>query len=233
MRQTTIPSLTTTKTTGSQVQKSLPRHISCPLDGPICRFYWASGSSGPHHIALAPLDSRNTAQKKQALEQQKIDAAKAAKKRKEAAEEAKKLAKELKALQKQKEEIDELETEDETEIKKPKYKRNDISMLDLAVIPSKKVELDGDAWKPPMRTKDGKKGTVAYDPPGAKWKEDSSRKLYLLFAMSRELKAQGLVPPPMTFATLMEFIEGRGGYTLEFSGRVFIYLIALILNQKM
>jgi len=176
---------------------------------------------------------QNTAQKKQALEQQKCDAIKAAKKRKEAAEEAKALAKELKALQKQKEEIDELETEDETEIKKPKFKRNDISMLDLDVIPSKKVELDGVAWKPPMRTQGGKKGTVAYDPPGGSWKEDSSRKLYLLFAMSRELKAQGLIPPPMTFATLMEFIEGRCGYTLEFSGRVFIYLIALILNQKM
>lgn len=176
---------------------------------------------------------QNAAQKKQALEQQKIDATKAAKKRKKAAPEAKALARKLKELEKQKEEIDEPETNDKTELKKPKFERNDISMLDLDVTPSKQVELDGDTWKPPMGKKDSKKDTFACNPPGAKWKNDSSRKLHLLFAMFSEMKVQGLIPPPMTFATLMEFLEGRCGCTLESSGCVFMCLIVLILNQTM
>ena len=39
-------------------------------------------------------------------------------------------------------------------VKKPKFVRNDISMLDLEPTPSKGVELDGDDWMPPVRGKE-------------------------------------------------------------------------------
>lgn len=42
-------------------------------------------------------------------------------------------------------------------VKKPKFVRNDISMLDLEPTPSKRVELDGDDWMPPVRGKKQKK----------------------------------------------------------------------------
>lgn len=104
-------------------------------------------------------------------------------------------------------------------------------MLDMDPVPSMRIELDGDRWKPPIRA--NQTGPVTFNLPGSKWAEDSRRKLQLLFALARALTAQHVIEPPMTFHTLMEFIEANCGYEMDFNGRVFVYLIALILNQKL
>lgn len=156
---------------------------------------------------------------------------KAAKKAKaKASKTAKEKEKQAKSLKRQAEEIAEAAAVKDTP-KKPKYRRNDISMLDVDPVPSKRVELDGDNWKPPIRNK-GKKGPVAYNRPGNKWAEESRRKVLLLFALARALASDGVMQPPMTFHTLMEFIEPNCAYQFNFDGRVFIYLVALIVNQK-
>jgi len=156
------------------------------------------------------------------------------KKAKAAAVKASKLAKEkekqVNALKRQAKEIEEAAAL--APLKKPKFKRNDISMLDMDPVPSKRVELDGDGWKPPIRNKD-KKGPVAYHNPGNKWAAESKEKLNLLFAMARVLAADGVMQPSMTFQTFVSFVVPNCAYTFDFNGRVFIYLVALILNQKM
>ena len=153
---------------------------------------------------------------------------------KAAAAKASKLAKEkekkVNTLKRQAQETEEAATKEP--LKKPKFKRNDISMLDMDPVPSKRVELDGDGWKPPMRNKD-KKGPVAYHKPGTKWAAESKEKLNLLFAMARAATADGVMQPSMTFQTFIAFVTPNCSYTFDFNGRVFIYLVALILNQKM
>jgi len=50
-------------------------------------------------------------------------------------------------------------------------KRNDTDLLDMTIRPRKKVELEGNGWKPPT----GKEDTplVDFDPPVAKWKANN------------------------------------------------------------
>ena len=83
-----------------------------------------------------------------------------------------------------------------------------------------------------MRNKE-KKGPVAYHNPGNKWAAESKEKLNLLFAMARAATADGVMQPSMTFQTFIAFVVPNCSYTFDFNGRVFIYLVALILNQKM
>ena len=68
---------------------------------------------------------------------------------KEQKKRAKLIEKEEKQLAKQVAKIQE-EPDVVEERAKKRLKRNDVGLLELAITPRKKVELDGDAWKPPI-----------------------------------------------------------------------------------
>ncbi len=175
------------------------------------------------------------AAKAKARKEDQLAKSKEIKEAKAAAAKASRVAKEKEkhanTLKRQAQEV-EVAAAQEEPVKKPKLKRNDISMLNMDPIPSKRVELDGDNWKPPMRNKD-KKGPVAFRKPGNKWAAESTKQILLLFAMARALTADGATQQPMTFQTFVEFVAPNCPYKFDFNGRVFIYLVALILNQKM
>jgi len=105
------------------------------------------------------------------------------------------LAKEEKQLAKLKEVIQDKPTAEEEQKDPPKKKlnRNDTDLLDIAINPRKKVELEGDGWKPPTHKEDTT--SVDFDPPAAKWKANSLEKLNLLLSIGRDLQADGLMAP--------------------------------------
>jgi len=105
---------------------------------------------------------------------------------------------------------------------KKKLKRNELSLLEMTLIPRK--------WKPPTHKDDVV--AVEHDQPGAKWRDSNLHKLKLLMAISREMKSEGLIPQQVTFSGLMEYIKGTATSTLEFNTRVFLYLVGLIVYRR-
>ena len=110
---------------------------------------------------------------------------------------------------------------------KKKLKRNDTGLLDMAINPRKKVELEGDGWKPPTRKEDTT--SIDFDPPGAKWKATSLEKLNLLLSIGRDLQAEGLMAQRVMFTNLMEHIDGTAD--LDFNARVFLFVVGLIVHR--
>ena len=159
------------------------------------------------------MQSAANAAKKTALENKK--------KEKALEKEEKQLAKLKDSIQ---EEPDVVEMEDPP---KKKLKRNDTGLLDLAISPRTKVELEGNGWKPPTRKEDT--SSVDFDPPGAKWKAHNLEKLNLLLSMGRDLQADEMMPQRVTFTSLMEHIDGT--VALDFNKRVFLFVIGLILHR--
>ena len=107
-------------------------------------------------------------------------------------------------------------------------KKNDTSRLDVTnLTPRRKVELDGAQWVPPTRAGSGS----SYDEPGLKWKEASQRKLDLLTTLARKMKVGGLLEQPMTFSAVMEYIGADQKYDEDFSTKVFVHLLGLILHK--
>ena len=110
-----------------------------------------------------------------------------------------------------------------------KCKKNDCALLDTALTPREKAESLGTAWAPPTLVETtGRR--VAYSPPGESWKQESTKKLFLLGQLRSLLTAAGLLEPPMTFNRVMAIVGADDGF--DFNGRVFIYLVALIIKKK-
>ena len=110
-------------------------------------------------------------------------------------------------------------------------KKNDTSRLGDVITPRKKAELDGNQWMPPRKVVSEKK-TIVYDAPGKEWESHNIRKLALLGVLRDRLKADGVIPPPMKFKVLMEYIGADSAVEdAPFNDKVFIYLVALILNK--
>lgn len=150
----------------------------------------------------------------------------------DAAKAAQDKLKQQEALSKQKEKNKERDAIDLNPApKKKRSKKNDVSLLDGESTPRARAAARGDEWMPPSKTNTGH--LIVYDPPGDKWKKEKTTDLLLLSALRNTLKAEGLLGQPMTFSTLMEFIDADDeDLDLEFEDKVFIYLVALILHQK-
>jgi len=139
------------------------------------------------------------------------------------------LAKEEKQLAKLKEVIQgkPAAKEEAQDPPKKKLKGNDTSLLDIAINPRKKVELEGGGWKPPTRKEDAT--SVDFSPPGAKWKATSLEKLHLLLSIGRHLQADGLMAQSVMFTSLMEHVDGTAD--LDFNTRVFLFVVGLIVHR--
>jgi hypothetical protein len=92
--------------------------------------------------------------------------------------------------------------------------------------PRQKASADR-AWTPP--TKLGK--SCEFEGPGEAWVKSSQIKLAQLFTLYSQLQSGGYVDVPMTFYNVMDFI-GADSLNLDFSSKVFLYLIALVVGQN-
>ena len=73
-----------------------------------------------------------------------------------------------------------------------------------------------------------------YEKPGREWEASSQSSLNLLNLLARELRTKELLPLPMSFSTVMEFIgadQGNSEESFPFFDRAFFYLVGLILHQ--
>ena len=114
--------------------------------------------------------------------------------------------------------------------KKKKAKRKDLSLLDDEPSPCHLVSIKGDAWKPPMRV--GGRGQTRYDKPGSRWEEASKNKVRLLNTLTGYLRNEGVLDELISFQGVMEFIGADcRGEELDFNERVYIHLVALIIEQ--
>jgi len=163
--------------------------------------------------------------RKQALDKAKADKAKAEAERQEFLQKQHERKREQEELRKRQLEA---EKEDEaSEQPKKVSKKNDIARLE-DITPRGKFDKMGEAWLPPHKV-----DRNVMHKPGSKWKAESCRKLALLSVLRTFMRNQGLLTEPMAFNTVMEFIGADSGdHELEFNGKVFIYLVALVLNQK-
>jgi hypothetical protein len=169
-----------------------------------------SGAVNAKQAALLAMEKETEALKKQAE-----DAARAAKEAKDREAHVKALA-----LEKKKAEAE----QEAAAAKKKKMKRIDVSQLQLAPSPRKIVELDGNAWKPPMRQENG-----LYAEPGEQWRDQKRRQLKQLVSVATQLKAAEMVELPMSFVNVLELI-GAESESVWFENKVFLYLIALTLR---
>jgi hypothetical protein len=115
--------------------------------------------------------------------------------------------------------------------KKKKSKRTDTSLL-ISETPRNKAETDP-AWAPPRRLDTH---ALQYSAPGKKWKDESIRKLQLLTTLRHQLIVNGILGEAMTFSRFIEFIEPEANVdraAWDFDQRVFLFLVGLMLNQKM
>jgi len=103
-----------------------------------------------------------------------------------------------------------------------------VNRLVADLTPRTRASLDGSGWAPPTRSEGA---VVVYEKPGALWAAAARRKLVLLTSLRNQLKNAGLCGQPMTFVTLMAFVQPDES-DLDFDSRVFLYLVALMLNQK-
>ncbi|CAB9526310.1 unknown protein [Seminavis robusta] len=71
------------------------------------------------------------------------------------------------------------------------------------------------------------------DKPGTDWVEEAKKKLASLRTICMRLKDRHLLPQPMSFTMVMEFIGADSlRPALDFNGRVFIYMVGLVISQK-
>ena len=112
-----------------------------------------------------------------------------------------------------------------------KAARKDFTALDLVDTPRTKAEKLGEEWNPPRRSKESVATKVVYDPPGEKWKEEQSNKLRLLIGLRGMLTTEGMIGPPMSFTSVMEYISVDDRCNVGFNGKVFLYLVALMLRE--
>lgn len=168
--------------------------------------------------------TQSSRQRQLALEEKEKERQEAQAAAKEAAEKAAAERAEQARLRRLREE--EEEDNDEERPSRKKAKRADISRL-IKATPRQVAETKGDGWKPPTRTDAG-----SMEPPGCQWVEGSKRKLALLSTLRGLWREESLVSQPMTFNTVMDFIGADSGdLQLDFNGRVFLYLLALVLVQ--
>lgn len=154
-----------------------------------------------------------------------MEAAAAAEK---AAKEAEEKKKEQARLRKEQDENEAVDDDDDVAPKKKRAKRTDTSRL-IKATPREIAEAKGPGWKPPTKSTTGS----TMDFPGDQWADQSKKKLTLLTTLRALWKDACLVPQPMTFNAVMDFIGAdTGNIELDFNGRVFLYLLALILGQK-
>ncbi|CAB9504958.1 unknown protein [Seminavis robusta] len=94
--------------------------------------------------------------------------------------------------------------------------------------PRQKATRLGDAWNPPR-----KGDNSSMQNPGCAWTEASTKKLNLLGVICTLLSKEGILPKPMSFGAAMEFIGADNlRPPVDFRGRVFIYLVMVVLAQK-
>ncbi|CAB9522413.1 hypothetical protein SEMRO_1299_G260710.1 [Seminavis robusta] len=71
------------------------------------------------------------------------------------------------------------------------------------------------------------------DKPGTDWIEEAKKKLASFRTICMLLKDRHLLPQPMLFTMVMEFIGSDSlRPALDFNGRVFIYMVGLVISQK-
>ena len=114
--------------------------------------------------------------------------------------------------------------------KKKKTKRKEVSLLDDEPSPPQIVSIKGEAWKPPMRVGGG--GPTRYETPGSRWEEANKTKVRLLNTLTTYLRNEGILDELISFRGVMEFIGADcRGEELDFNERVYIHLVALIIEQ--
>ena len=108
--------------------------------------------------------------------------------------------------------------------------RRDLSQLDETETPRSKAESLGVDWNPPSLLANAG-NRIHYEAPGPEWARESIKKFRLLGRLRDLLTTEGVLFPPMTIHRLMEALDIDNVADVEFEGRVFLYLMALVLNE--
>ena len=124
-------------------------------------------------------------------------------------------------------EQEKVSAEESKEPERKRSKRYDVVCLTEQLTPRARAESD-DSWKPPMRTL--VRGRNVWEPPGSTWEADSSQKLSHLYTLHKALKDKNFLQSTMTLYLVMDCI-GPEANKLDFQQKVFLYLIALLLQQ--
>ena len=86
------------------------------------------------------------------------------------------------------------------------------------------LAVDNPQWKPPKRV--GR--NIIYEEPGLAWKAKATKTLMMFELLRTTLVELGFVSQPMTFSTLVQFIAPNDD-DMDFNGKIFTYLLAVIL----
>ena len=113
-------------------------------------------------------------------------------------------------------------------VKSTKKAKKNWSHLETDVAPRQLVLLQGSEWKPPARVCEGR--AILYVEPGADWADSNRQKISKLLRLQSCLQSEGLLPPTLTFALVMDTMGVGDNY--PFPAKAFILLIALILEDN-
>ena len=115
-----------------------------------------------------------------------------------------------------------------------KVKKNDIGSLEKINTPRDNMHQDGLQWKPPTFERESPNDKKKkYTKPGAMWEKKSTGTMRLLGRLHDCLKMDEVISMPLKFHTLLSYLgvdddDVKGN--VSFNDRVFVYLIALVLN---
>ena len=126
------------------------------------------------------------------------------------------------AAEKKKAEVVVVEEEDNMESAKKKSRTCMYGLDNLAT--PRTLAVDHPECKPPTRV--GR--SVIYEAPGHSWKSKATKTLMMFELLRTALVEQGLVSQALTFSTLVQFIAPNDD-DMDFNGKVFTYLLAVIL----